>query len=170
MSTNTHLEIYHGVSWFSVHFHRGQVGDFNSWTFFLGIGEKNPAKDPTFKGCKSWWRDLQPKGFWGCKVTSPFLIEAPGGLLFVIRQLKKNWNWKCWTKVITMHDPQGMWFDASFGMLASSFTGCHWSCDDRHTLRSYHAHDNAEAGLLGRFVHCLPFFGWVGRFYMCFPG
>jgi len=58
-------------------------------------------------------------------------------------------------------------------MLSSSFTGGHWSCDDRHTLRSYHAHDNAEAGSLARFVHCLPVFGWVRRFYLsaiCFPG
>lgn len=53
-------------------------------------------------------------------------------------------------------------------MLSSSFTGGHWSCDDRHTLRSYHAHDNAEAGSLARFVHCLPVFGWVRRFYRQF--
>ena len=60
----------------------------------------------------------------------------------------------------------------------------HWSCD-RHTLRSYHAHDNAEAGLLARFfedgyygcpfllVHCqgiaslcsVEFEGYIGNYF-----
>ena len=47
----------------------------------------------------------------------------------------------------------------------------HWSCDDRHTLRSYHAHDNAEARSLARFVasHCsVELEGSIGNLFSRF--
>lgn len=85
-------------------------------TFPSRVGEKKPAKDPTFKGCESCYHDLHPRVFGDIQSYVTFFLEKITWWLAMCDKTveqefgigitfeKKTVE----PRLFTMHDPQGM--------------------------------------------------------------